>query len=243
LNRLAVFGIRAWATQQYCVVHGAKPGKIFRGWPNPDRAQSSPGSVAEHLRKGSNRPRAIAPGGKMPESLTGPRIKSTLRCLRDKTRNASLVSGSKEEGLVKFTAARTLGISRPKPGVFRDLLGTHMVEPRYPNATLPGNVIQRCADLLVRTPQGHAEVASGPLGVRDLDVEITIRVKNPAAALCDKRVSMSQLSAEGLYFIACARRYQHQRNVAPIQFRQRFLGRGKRSRARVQQGGLKGREN
>lgn len=179
----------------------------------------------------------------MPEGLTGPRIKSALRCLRDKTRNTSLVSGSKEEGLVKFTAARALGISRPKPGVFRDLLDTHMVEPRDPNATLPGNVIQRGADFLVRAPQGHAEVAPGPLGVRDLDIEITIRKKNPTAALCDKRVTMSKLSAEVLDFIARARRYQHQRNVAPIQFRQGFLSRGKRAGARVQQGAFKGREN
>jgi hypothetical protein len=243
LNRVGVFGIRAWATQQYHLVHGAKPWKIFRGWPNPDGAQSSPGGVAEHLRQGSNRPRGIAPGRKMPEGLTGPRIKSALRCLRDKTRNTSLVSGSKEEGLVKFTAARTLGVSRPKPGIFRDLLDTHMVEPRDPNATLLGNVIQRGADLLIRAPQGHAEVTPGPLGVRDLDIEIAIREKNPAAALRDKRVPMSKLSAEGLYFIACARRYQHQRNVAPLQFRQCFLCRGKGSRARVQQGGLKGREN
>src|ERR1700674_1131811 len=135
----------------------------------------------------------------MPERLTGPRIKSVLRCLRHKTRNASLVSGSKEEGLVKFAAARTLGISRPKPGVFRDLLGTHMVEPRNTNATLLGNIIQRGADLLVRTPQGNAEVAPGPLSVRDLDIEIAIREKNPAAALRNKRVPMSKLSAERLY--------------------------------------------
>jgi len=145
----------------------------------------------------------------MPEGLTGPCSESVLRCLGDKKRNASLVSGSKEEGLVKFTAARTLGISRPKPGVLRDLLGTHMVEPRDPNATLLGNLIQRGADLLVRTPQGHAEVAPGPLGVRDLDIEIAIRKKNPAAAFRNERVTMSQLSAERLYFIACARRYQH----------------------------------
>ena len=155
----------------------------------------------------------------MPESSTGSRNKSALRCLRYKTRDASLVSGSKEEGLVKFTAARTLGISRPKPGVFRDLLGTHMVETRDPNATLLGDVIQRGTDLLVRTPQGHAEVAPGPLSVWDLDIEIAVREKNPAPALCDKRVTMFKLSAEGLYFITCARRYQHQRNVAPIQFR------------------------
>jgi len=179
----------------------------------------------------------------MPEGLTGPRIKSSHRCLRDKTRNASFVSGSKEEGLVKFTAARTLGISRSKPGVFRDLLDTHMVEPRDPNATLLGNVVQRGADLLVRTPQGRAEVAPGPLSVRNLDIEIAIREKNPAAALRDKRVTMSKLSTEGLYFIARARRYQHQRNVAPLQFRQCFLCRGKGSRTRVQQGAFEGREN
>lgn len=179
----------------------------------------------------------------MPESLTGPRIKSALRGLCHKTRNASLVSGSKEEGLVKFAAARTLGISRPQPGVFRDLLGTHMVEPRDPNATLLGDVIQRGADLLVRTPQGHAEVTPGPLSVWDLDVEIAIRKKNSAAALRNKRVPMPKLSAEGLYFIARARRYQHQRNVAPIQFRQRYLSRGKGTRAGIQQGAFKGREN
>jgi hypothetical protein len=179
----------------------------------------------------------------MPESLTGPRIKSALRCLGDKARNASLVSGSKEEGLVKFTAARPLGTSRPKPGVFRDLFGTHMVEPCDPNATLPGNVIQRGANLLVRAPQSHAEVSPGSLGARDLDVEIAIRKKNSAAAFRNKRVTMSQLSAEWLYFIACARRYQHQRNVAAIQFRQGFLSRGKGSRARVQQGAFKGRKN
>jgi len=179
----------------------------------------------------------------MPEGLAGPRIKSTLRSLRDEMRNSSFVSGSKEEGLVKFTAARTLGISRPQPGVFRDLLGTHMVEPRDANATLLRDVIQRSTGLLVRTPQGHAEVAPGPLSVRDLDIEIAIRKKNPAAALGDKRVTMFKLSAEGLYFIACARRYQHQRNVAPIQFRQRFLSCGKGSCARVQQGAFEGREN
>jgi hypothetical protein len=179
----------------------------------------------------------------MPEGLTGPRMKSALRGHRHETLNASFVSGSKKEELIKFTTARTLGISRPKPGVFRDLLGAHMVEPRDPNATLLGNVVQRGANLLVRSPQGHAEVAPGPLSVRDLDIEIAIREKNPAAAFRDKRVSMSKLPAEGFYFIARARRYEYQRNVAPIQFRQRFLSRGKGSRARVLQGGLKGREN
>ena len=179
----------------------------------------------------------------MPEGFTGPGIKSALRGLADKTRNVALVSRGKKEGFVKFTAARKLGISRPKPGVFRDLLGAHMVEPRDRNATLLGNVIQRGADLIVRAPQGHAEVAPGPLSVRDLDVEIAIRKKNSAAAFRNERVTMPQLSAERLYFSACARCHQNQGDVAPIQLRQRFLSRGKGSRVGIQQGAFKGREN
>jgi len=56
-------------------------------------------------------------------------------------------------------------------------------------------------------------------------------------------MAVSQLAAERLYFIARPRGHQHQRNPAPIQLRQGFLGLGKGTCARVQQGAFKGCEN
>ncbi len=88
----------------------------------------------------------------MPESFAGARVEATLLCRRNKTRDGSLVRGSKEEGFVKFTAARKLGISRLEPGIFRNFPRTHMVEACYANASLLGNVIQCGADFLIGTP-------------------------------------------------------------------------------------------
>ena len=88
----------------------------------------------------------------MPECLAGARVEATLLCRRNKTRDGSLVRGSEEEGLVKSTAARKLGISRLEPCVFRDLPCAHMVESCDANTNLFGNVIQCGADFLVWAP-------------------------------------------------------------------------------------------
>jgi hypothetical protein len=94
------------------MIHCAEPGQIFESWPNPYGAQLYPGSITEQLRQQANRPCGIAPGRKMPESLAGARVEATLLRRRNKTRDGALVRGSKEEGLVKSTPARKLGISR-----------------------------------------------------------------------------------------------------------------------------------
>ncbi len=118
-----------------------------------------------------------------------------------------------------------------------------MVEARHANTALPGNVVECGADFFVRASQGHAKITSRPPGAWDLEVEITIRKKYPAAAFRNEGVAVSQLAAERLYFIARTRGHQYQRNPAPIQLSQGFLGFGKGTCARVQQSAFKGREN
>src|SRR5258708_7932143 len=118
-----------------------------------------------------------------------------------------------------------------------------MVEARHANTAFLGNVVENRAGFFVRASQGHAKITPRPLGAWDLEVEITIRKEYPAAAFRNEGVAVSQLAAERLYFIARPRGHQHQRNPAPIQLRQGFLGLGKGTCARVQQGAVKGCEN
>src|SRR5229473_1907485 len=112
-----------------------------------------------------------------------------------------------------------------------------MMEARHANTALPGNVVECGADFFVRASHGHAKITSRPLGAWDLEVEITIRKKYPATP------SLRKAAAERLYFIARTRGHQYQRNPAPIQLRQGFLGFGKGTCARVQQSAFNCREN
>jgi len=140
----------------------------------------------------------------MPESLAGARVKATLLCRRDKTRDGLLVRGSKEERLVKLTATGKLGVSGPEPCVFRDLPCTHVMKTGNADASFLGNLVECCADFFVRPSKRHTKVASRPFGVWDLEVEIAIRKKDPAAAFCDEGVGVPHLPAQRLYFIARA---------------------------------------
>ena len=170
----------------------------------------------------------------MPKDLAGARVESMFLRRRNKTRDRLFIRGGKKEWLVKFTAARKLRISRPKPQVFRNLPCTQMVEARNADAGLVGNIVKRGADFLVGARKGHAEVSSRPLGVRDFKVEISIGKKDSAPIFCNERMAMSQFSAERLYFGARTRGYQYQWDFAPIEFRQSFLSLCERPTARVE---------
>src|ERR1700687_1585382 len=111
----------------------------------------------------------------MPEGWAGARVESTILCRRHKTRDSLLVRGSKEEGLIKLTATGKLGISCLESCIFSDLPCTHMVEARHADARFLGNFIECCADFFVRASECHTKIASRPLGVWDLQVEIAIR--------------------------------------------------------------------
>lgn len=139
----------------------------------------------------------------MPEGLAAASVETVLACHRYEPRDSLLVSGSKEEGFVKFTAARQLGIPRPQSGVFCDFPRAHMVKACDADATFPGNVIEGGADLLVGASESHTKVAPGALSARDLEVEITVRKKDPATAFRNEGMAVFKLSPQRLYFCPC----------------------------------------
>jgi hypothetical protein len=165
------------------MIHGSKPPKIFCRGADAYGAQFGSGSITEQLRQRANRTRSVASRRKMPESLTGAGVAAVLSDRCDKTRDALFVRGSKEEGLLKLTVTRELGLSWALACIFRDFPCAHVMKACDADATLLRNLIEHGADFLVRASQSHTKVASGTLGARDLEVKIAVGEKNSASAL------------------------------------------------------------
>src|SRR5258708_9462058 len=171
----------------------------------------------------------------MPERLAATRIEAAFLGRRNKPRDSFLVGGSKEKGLVKFTAACKLRVSWFNAGVFRDLARTHMVEAGDADATFLGDFVKNLTDFRVRASKCHAKVASRPFHVRNLNIEISIRKIDGATAFRNEGMAMLEFAPQRLDFVPRAGGYQHQRNVAARKLRQRFLGLSEGTCAGVQQ--------
>src|SRR5258706_12585776 len=170
----------------------------------------------------------------MPESLAATRIEAAFLGRRNKPRDSFLVGGSKEKRFVKFTAAGKLRVSWFNADVFRDFARTHMVEAGDADTSFLGDFVQNLTDFLIRASKRQAKIASRPCDVRNLDVEISIRKIDAAAAFRNKGMAMFQLASQRLDFVAGAVGHQHERNVAAHKLRQRFLGFSKGTCASVQ---------
>ena len=118
-----------------------------------------------------------------------------------------------------------------------------MVETGDAYASLLGNIIEGGGDFLIRTSESHTEVASGTLSTRDPEIEISVWKENAAAAFGDEGMAMFKFAAQRLDLRTGARGEQYERNVAPIQFRESFLGPCKRTCMRIEQGAFNGCED
>lgn len=181
------------------------------------------GCVAEQLRNHADCARGVAAARKVPEGPAGAGIKAALLGGFDKTRDGLLVSGSEEKRLVKFPAARKLGILWTQSRVFGDFASVHMVESGDADPALLGNVIQRGTDFRIRVAQNHAQVAPDTHGAGDPDIKVAIWKKNPAPALGNKWMAMPHLAPQRLNFRARLLGYQYQGNLATVQLRKGFL--------------------